>query len=285
MKRFSLLIAIFALLLSACKGKNVVQTEPVVETPSWQEQYDLGVRYLSEGNYEEAIIAFTAAIEIDPKRSEAYLSLAEVYVAQEDYPAAVAILQQGIEAAGSSALQERLDELESELEPAREENNAGDRVALGANGMDVDADGLKVQATSSRSASITIGNLSLKDSYTVNLSTSKKDAQEYNWQIKINGKDGSVYAVATTHWAFAPGREEERTVDEMQHSLWAYDGDSFKWINDVSMTHTENSITWDITIPEEYPFDFSSVGSYEVEMFDISSGLDYEKSYAIEGGE
>lgn len=23
---------------------------------SWQEQYDLGVRYLSEGNYEEAII-------------------------------------------------------------------------------------------------------------------------------------------------------------------------------------------------------------------------------------
>lgn len=34
---------------------------------SWQEQYDLGVRYLSEGNYEEAILAFTAAIEIDPK--------------------------------------------------------------------------------------------------------------------------------------------------------------------------------------------------------------------------
>ena len=35
---------------------------------SWQEQYDLGVRYLSEGNYEEAVIAFTAAIEIDPNR-------------------------------------------------------------------------------------------------------------------------------------------------------------------------------------------------------------------------
>ena len=40
---------------------------------TWQEQYDLGVRYLAEGNYEEAIIAFTAAIEIDPNRVEAYM--------------------------------------------------------------------------------------------------------------------------------------------------------------------------------------------------------------------
>ena len=40
---------------------------------SWQEEYDLGVRYLSEGNYEEAILAFEAAIEIDPKAPGAYL--------------------------------------------------------------------------------------------------------------------------------------------------------------------------------------------------------------------
>ena len=48
--------------------------------PIWQEQYDLGVRYLSEGNYEEAIIAFTTAIEIDPKVSDGYLKLAEAYI-------------------------------------------------------------------------------------------------------------------------------------------------------------------------------------------------------------
>ena len=28
----------------------------------WQEQYDLGMKYLSEGNYDEAVIAFNAAI-------------------------------------------------------------------------------------------------------------------------------------------------------------------------------------------------------------------------------
>lgn len=47
---------------------------------TWQEQYDLGVRYLSEGNYEQAVIAFTAAIEIDPKRPETYLGRAQAYV-------------------------------------------------------------------------------------------------------------------------------------------------------------------------------------------------------------
>lgn len=43
------------------------------KTHTWQEQYDLGVRYMSDGNYEEAIIAFTAAIEIDPRQAVAYI--------------------------------------------------------------------------------------------------------------------------------------------------------------------------------------------------------------------
>ena len=59
----SCLIATILLYLAACG----------VSGPTWQEKYDLGVRYLSEGNYEEAIIAFTAAIEIDPKQASAYV--------------------------------------------------------------------------------------------------------------------------------------------------------------------------------------------------------------------
>ena len=62
MKRvFSLLLALtLTLALAACGGKG-----------GWQEQYDLGQKYLTDGNYEEAILAFTAAIEIDPKRAPA----------------------------------------------------------------------------------------------------------------------------------------------------------------------------------------------------------------------
>ena len=58
----------------------------------WEEQYDLGVRYLSEGNYEEAIIAFTAAIEIVPDRAEAYVSMADVYIRKLEFDKALALL-------------------------------------------------------------------------------------------------------------------------------------------------------------------------------------------------
>lgn len=50
------------------------------EGPTWQEQYDLGVKYLSEGNYEEAIIAFTAAIQIEPRQAPAYVGRGDAYV-------------------------------------------------------------------------------------------------------------------------------------------------------------------------------------------------------------
>lgn len=71
----------------------------------WQEQYDLGARYISEGNYQEAIIAFTAAIDIDPKRPEAYLGRGGAYVASgetaENLAAAIADYSFAISADGS----------------------------------------------------------------------------------------------------------------------------------------------------------------------------------------
>lgn len=59
------------LFLSGCKGQ---------EQPTWQEQYDLGMKYLAESHYEEAILAFTAAIEIDEKQVEAYIGRGDAYM-------------------------------------------------------------------------------------------------------------------------------------------------------------------------------------------------------------
>lgn len=79
---------------------------------SWQEQYDLGVRYLSEGNYEEAIIAFTAAIEIDSKQPDVYLKLVDAYVLSEDIEKALEILEYGLDNIGENpSLQSKYDEL------------------------------------------------------------------------------------------------------------------------------------------------------------------------------
>ena len=96
------LLAALCLLLSAC-GQN---TEA-----KWQEQYDLGMRYLSEGNYEEAIIAFTAAIEIDPARAEAYIGLADVYTELGDQEKAREVLEQGYRESSDSGLQDKLSNL------------------------------------------------------------------------------------------------------------------------------------------------------------------------------
>ena len=110
MKRTFCVIAVLLLALSLC---GCAQKAP--EGPTWQEQYDLGVKYLSEGNYEEAIIAFTAAIEIDPTRPEAYIGLADVHTARGDTMAAMDVLNQALGAVGENdALSAALEKLRGE---------------------------------------------------------------------------------------------------------------------------------------------------------------------------
>ena len=46
----------------------------------WQEQYDLGMKYLLDAEYEEAVLAFTAAIEIEPKLPDAYIGRGDAYI-------------------------------------------------------------------------------------------------------------------------------------------------------------------------------------------------------------
>ena len=50
------------------------------------EQLSLGNKYLAEGNYEEAIVAFEKVIELDPKAMEAYTGIVNIY-AKENNPA------------------------------------------------------------------------------------------------------------------------------------------------------------------------------------------------------
>lgn len=150
-----MIATILLLGLYACNFSGTAQDDSSAEPElTYQDYYDLGVRYLSEGNYQEAIIAFTAAIEIDPKQAPAYvgrgdayvksgetesnltaakadyekaiemdntvaqtyLKLAEIYQKQGDEEAAKQILQQGFAATSSEELQNRILEL-SKLKP------------------------------------------------------------------------------------------------------------------------------------------------------------------------
>ena len=105
MKRwFGLCLGILLLLgATACGNK----------APTWQEQYDLGIRYLNDGDYEEAVIAFTAAIEIDPMQVDTYYALANTYIAQNDFEQAREILVKGVEKTGAQKLQDLIDAIDS----------------------------------------------------------------------------------------------------------------------------------------------------------------------------
>lgn len=102
-----LLIACLVCLLSGCAASQPDSTEEPSRGTTWQEQYDLGVRYLSDGNYEGAILAFSAAIEIDPKRAPAYVGRGDAYVksgeTEENLTAALADYENAIELDETSA--------------------------------------------------------------------------------------------------------------------------------------------------------------------------------------
>lgn len=103
-KLLSLLLSIIMILsLTACGTKAEA---------SWQEQYDLGMKYVNETKYEEAILAFTKAIEIDPKLAPAYIELANIYIIQDSIEKAAEILNQGNEyAEDKSSIEDKLKEL------------------------------------------------------------------------------------------------------------------------------------------------------------------------------
>lgn len=157
----SLLLSTFAFLLCACSQNESNGTlSNGIDQPSWQEQYDLGMKYLVERNYSEAIIAFTLAIEIDPKQplayigrgnaylgiednvenltlarsdyeialklddtlADAYLRLAKVYVSLGEVEKATELLKRGIEKTGKADLEDLLSQLVSEIEVSAASN-------------------------------------------------------------------------------------------------------------------------------------------------------------------
>ena len=76
----------------------VVQVTGCSNGAKISEKMELGNKYLLEQNYEQAIIAFNEAIEIDPKAYEAYQGLYQVYIAQGLPADAEKILLTGIDA-------------------------------------------------------------------------------------------------------------------------------------------------------------------------------------------
>ena len=73
----------------------------------------MGNKYLTESDYEQAIVAFNKVIELDPKQADAYIGLTQVYVETSDFEKAVQILENG-KAYLEDSYDERLKEVYKE---------------------------------------------------------------------------------------------------------------------------------------------------------------------------
>ena len=82
-----------------------------------QELLSLGNKYLSELDYENAVVAFSKLIEIEPRNPQGYIGLADAYIGLGDIDKAIEILDQGLEATGDDGIRRLLSEL---LTPAPE---------------------------------------------------------------------------------------------------------------------------------------------------------------------
>ena len=87
-KKILIFVALFVLLV-------VVILIVVSNTPAkrLQRQLDLGTRYLEELNYEKAIAAFEAAIEIDSKNLKAYEGLVGAYAGEGDVDGIIGVYE------------------------------------------------------------------------------------------------------------------------------------------------------------------------------------------------
>jgi len=64
---------------------------------SIEHQLELGYKYLEDGDYEEAILAFERALEIDENNIEAYIGLAETYVEMNEIDEAIDALEKAVD--------------------------------------------------------------------------------------------------------------------------------------------------------------------------------------------
>ena len=105
----ALVVAIIAVVMVTVGGS----------TSAYNSHMELAQQYLDDLQYEQAIAEYKAAIEIEPKNEEAYLALADIYVQQGDYEAAIDILNQGLEQTEAEELKVQIEIVSKQYEEVK----------------------------------------------------------------------------------------------------------------------------------------------------------------------
>ncbi|MDO4515314.1 MAG: DUF2116 family Zn-ribbon domain-containing protein, partial [Lachnospiraceae bacterium] len=106
-------IIFIVLILVAVVVEGIFVLQDKKEKQKYQNLLEDGAKYLEEMDYDRAETSYLKAITIDPKRSEPYLKLADIYVVQGDREKAFDILTQGRENVGND---DDASEIDSKIE-------------------------------------------------------------------------------------------------------------------------------------------------------------------------
>ena len=126
-----LILAAGALLIAVIVAVAVITLPKKSQAKELAEALDLGDKYLSELNYEQAVASYRAAIEIDPKCADAYIGLADTYLAMGDPEEANRVLEQAEQAVapGIGADEEEKRIAETALKRIREKKEEAEKKA------------------------------------------------------------------------------------------------------------------------------------------------------------
>lgn len=103
------LIVVGVILTAVIAGIGIYNTP----TKRLDRMLDLGNKYLEAYDYEQAVIQFKKAIEINPMSVEAYLGMVEVYIRTGDFDMALEYAKKGYELTGDERLREKAEMIES----------------------------------------------------------------------------------------------------------------------------------------------------------------------------
>ena len=123
----AILLVLSLLLLAGCKKKL-----------NFQQYLDLGDKYLLELNYEEAVVAFTKAIELEPREIGAYEKLASAYTAQGNTEQALETMNKAVSVYEGLPKEEQTEERRAAYERIRAAaNTLSVKMTLEADYMDL----------------------------------------------------------------------------------------------------------------------------------------------------
>lgn len=106
------LVTILSILLVIVIGTAVVSVMLLnsnSKTEKYRKKLDMANKYVAEENWDDAIVAYLDAIEIDDTDENAYYSLATIYIYQNRMGEAKELLEKGMDITKSSKLQELYD--------------------------------------------------------------------------------------------------------------------------------------------------------------------------------